>query len=120
MILLWSLYGVMEVITKEADGSRSAIFMVPVKVPSSLAGWKSGSLQTSSLEALVYRDNKRIIYRREQSGGVEGGFIEILLPHRWEKSEGEETPNLFVGGRNLSFEMRNWQRMVKFDLKAID
>lgn len=39
MKLLWCLYGTMEVITKEADGSRSAVFMVPVKVLSSLADW---------------------------------------------------------------------------------
>lgn len=39
MKLLWSLYGVMEVITKGADGSRSGVFMVPVKMLSALAGW---------------------------------------------------------------------------------
>lgn len=66
--LLWALYEVMEVITKEADGSRSAVFMVPVKVLSARAVWWSGTLKTSGLEALVYLDNEIIIERGEQSG----------------------------------------------------
>lgn len=68
MKLLWSLYGVMEVITKGADGSRSGVFMVPVKMLSALAGWQSGTIQTSGLEALVYLDNEIITKRGEQSG----------------------------------------------------
>lgn len=39
VIALVLLCGIMEMITKGADGSRSAIFMVPVKVRSALADW---------------------------------------------------------------------------------
>lgn len=51
-------------ITKGADGSRSTVFMVPVKVLSAEAGWWSETLQYSGLAAGVYFDNEMIIERR--------------------------------------------------------
>lgn len=65
--MLWSLYGTMEVITKGADGSRSAVFMVPVKVLSARPCRQRGRLQLSTLGALVYLDDERVISREQQS-----------------------------------------------------